>query len=212
MAHETLEARERRTGWLLLTPALLILALVYAYPILRAFWLSLHTQNLGTELRPVFSGADNVVRMANDGRFWQSISNTLIFTVISLTLELILGMAIALVLNRAFRGRGAVRTIAIIPWALPTALIALAWTWIFNDQYGVWNDILLRLGIIDTGVNWLGDPLLALLAVIGADVWKTTSFVSILLLAELSPNYAAAADAADCDCYAVSVCPGLWHL
>lgn len=185
MALDTLQAREKRTGWLLLAPALLILALVYAYPILRAFWLSLFTQNLGTELKPVFSGLDNLMRMGNDGRFWQSLSNTLIFTVISLTLELILGMAIALVLNRSFRGRGAVRTIAIIPWALPTALIALAWTWIFNDQYGVWNDILLRLGIIDTGVNWLGDPLLALLAVIGADVWKTTSFVSILLLAGL---------------------------
>lgn len=185
MALETLQARERRTGWLLLAPALLILGLVYAYPILRAFWLSLFTQNLGTELKPVFSGLDNLMRMGNDGRFWQSISNTLVFTVISLTLELGLGMAIALVLNRSFRGRGAVRTIAIIPWALPTALIALAWTWIFNDQYGVWNDILLRLGIIDTGVNWLGDPLLAMLAVIGADVWKTTSFVSILLLAGL---------------------------
>ncbi|MGV0023367.1 carbohydrate ABC transporter permease [Phormidesmis priestleyi] len=100
-------------------------------------------------------------------------------------LELIIGMGIALVLNQTFRGRGVVRTIAILPWALPTALIALAWTWIFNDQYGVFNDILLRLGLIQTGINWLGNPTLAMISVIIADVWKTTPFISILLLAGL---------------------------
>ncbi|MDG2617513.1 sugar ABC transporter permease [Thermoleptolyngbya sichuanensis XZ-Cy5] len=175
----------RRTGWLLVAPALLLLAVVYAYPILRAFWLGLFTQNLGTELQPVFSGFENLGRMAADGRFWQSLGNTTVFTLASLTLELILGMGMALVLNQAFRGRGWVRTIAILPWALPTALIALGWVWIFNDQYGVWNDILMRLGILQSGVNWLGDPTLAMLALIAADVWKTTSFVAILLLAGL---------------------------
>ncbi|MFQ3618063.1 MAG: sugar ABC transporter permease [Cyanobacteriota bacterium] len=193
MAQPTLQQRDsrsdpygnRRTGWLLVAPALLLLAVVYAYPILRAFWLSLYTQNLGTELQPVFSGFENLGRMTTDGRFWQSLGNTTVFTLASLTLELILGMGMALVLNQAFRGRGWVRTIAILPWALPTALIALGWVWIFNDQYGVWNDILMRLGILRSGVNWLGDPTLAMLALIAADVWKTTSFVAILLLAGL---------------------------
>ncbi|MER3477892.1 MAG: sugar ABC transporter permease, partial [Leptolyngbya sp. ERB_1_2] len=92
---------------------------------------------------------------------------------------------IALVLNQHFRGRGTVRTIAILPWALPTALIALGWTWIFNDQYGIVNDILMRLGIVENGVNWLGNPILAMISVIFADVWKTTPFISILLLAGL---------------------------
>jgi multiple sugar transport system permease protein len=181
----TIRARERRTGWLLLAPALLILAFVYAYPIGRSFWLSLFTQNLGTELQPVFTGLSNYGRMIQDGRFWQTIGNTMVFTISSLILELILGMCIALVLNQAFRGRGGVRTIAIIPWALPTALIATTWAWIFNDQFGVVNDLLLRLGIIDTGINWLGSPAQAMLAVVIADVWKTTSFVAILLLAGL---------------------------
>jgi multiple sugar transport system permease protein len=169
----------------LLAPALLILAFVYAYPIGRSFWLSLFTQNLGTELQPVFTGLSNYGRMIQDGRFWQTIGNTMVFTISSLILELILGMCIALVLNQAFRGRGGVRTIAIIPWALPTALIATTWAWIFNDQFGVVNDLLLRLGIIDTGINWLGSPAQAMLAVVIADVWKTTSFVAILLLAGL---------------------------
>ncbi len=170
---------------MLLLPALFLLLLVFAYPILRAFWQSLFTQNLGTELQPVFSGLANYGRMAGDGRFWQSLTNSLVFTVASVVIELILGMGIALVLNTAFRGRGVVRTIAILPWALPTALIALAWTWIFNDQFGVVNDILMKLGLIQDGINWLGDPTLAMVALIVADVWKTTPFISILLLAGL---------------------------
>jgi multiple sugar transport system permease protein len=182
---DTVQKRERFTGWLLVTPALLLLLLVFAYPIGRAFVLSLFTENLGTNLQPEFSGLSNYVRMAGDGRFWSSIWVTTIFTVVAIAMELVLGMAIALVLNQAFRGRGAVRTIAILPWALPTALIALTWTWIFNDQFGVWNDILLRLGLISDPVNWLGNPTLALLSTIAADIWKTTSFVAILLLAGL---------------------------
>ncbi|MFN6463538.1 MAG: carbohydrate ABC transporter permease [Nostoc sp. DedVER02] len=185
MTNITLRSREQRTAWILLTPALLLLLFVFAYPILRAFWLSVFTRNLGTELQPVFSGLDNYVRMAGDGRFWQSLWATTVFTTASVLSELLLGLLVALVLNQAFFGRGIVRTIAILPWALPTALIGLAWSWIFNDQFGVVNDILRRLGLITTGINWLGDPTLAMGAAIFADVWKTTPFISILLLAGL---------------------------
>ncbi|MGB5960867.1 MAG: sugar ABC transporter permease [Coleofasciculaceae cyanobacterium] len=185
MKKDTLQAREQKTGWLLLLPALLLLSLVFAYPILRAFWLSLFTQNLGTQLKLVFSGLNNYERMVGDGRFWQSLWNTSIFTSASVFLELILGMGVALVLNQSFPGRGIVRTISLLPWALPTALMGLAWAWIFNDQYGIVNDILLRLGILQTGISWLGDPTLAMMAVILADVWKTTPFIALLLLAGL---------------------------
>jgi multiple sugar transport system permease protein len=181
----TIRGREQRTAWILLIPALLLLLFVFGYPIARAFWLSLFAKNLGTELQPVFSGLDNYVRMAGDGRFWQSFWTTTVFTTASVVLELLLGLAIALVLNQRFLGRSLVRTSAIIPWALPTALIGLAWAWIFNDQFGVVNDILLRTGLIETGINWLGDPVLAMIALIFADVWKTTPFISILLLAGL---------------------------
>jgi multiple sugar transport system permease protein len=185
MTLNTIRGREQLTGWLLVIPALLLLLLVFAYPIGRAFWLSLFTKNLGTQLQPVFSGFDNYIRMVFDGRFWQSLGNTTLFTIASVILELLLGMGIALILNQSFRGRGALRTIAILPWALPTAVMALAWAWIFNDQFGVWNDILERLGLIQTGINWLGEPTLAMLTIIAADVWKTTPFISILLLAGL---------------------------
>jgi multiple sugar transport system permease protein len=178
-------APSNRTGWLFLTPALLLLGLVFVYPIGRAFWQSFFLQNLGTQLQPIFTGFTNYQRMEGDGRFWQSLLNTLQFTAVSVTIELGLGLGVAMLLNQTFRGRGLVRTVALLPWALPTALIALAWTWIFNDEFGLLNDLLLRLGLIQTGINWLGDPNLALGAVIAADVWKTTPFISILLLAGL---------------------------
>ena len=176
---------ENKTGWLLLIPALLVLAFVFVYPIGRAFWLSLFTENLGTQLQPVFSGLSNYFRMVGDGRFWQSMWNTTVFTAVSVFLELVLGMGVALVLNQAFFGRGIVRTISMVPWALPTAIMGLAWAWIFNDQYGVVNDIFQRLGLINTDINWLGNPTLAMVALITADVWKTTPFISIILLAGL---------------------------
>jgi len=166
-------------------PALLLLLFVFAYPIARAFWLSFFTRNLGTELQPVFTGLDNYARMVGDGRFWQSFSTTIVFTTASVVSELLLGLAIALVLNQRIFARGLVRTSAILPWALPTALIGLAWAWIFNDQFGVVNDILRRLGLIQTGINWLGEPTLAMIALVFADIWKTTPFISILLLAGL---------------------------
>lgn len=185
MTNSYVRRQEKITGWLLVVPALLLLVLVFAYPIVRAVWSSLFLENLGTQLQPIFTGLDNYTRLALDGRFWQSLWNTAVFTIASVVLELLLGMGIALVLNQSFRGRGALRTIAILPWALPTAVMALAWAWIFNDQFGVWNDILLRLGFIEAPINWLGNPNLAMLTIIAADVWKTTPFISILLLAGL---------------------------
>lgn len=181
----TIENRDRLTGWLLLFPALVPLLLVYVYPIGRAFWLSLFAKNLGTKLQPIFVGLDNYTRAIGDGRFWQTFGTTMGFTVVSVGLELLLGLGIAIVLDRRFRGRDLVRTIAILPWALPTALIGLAWAWIFNDRFGVVNDIAIGLGLIETGINWLGEPTLAMVSIICADVWKTTPFASILLLAGL---------------------------
>jgi multiple sugar transport system permease protein len=182
---QTIRNREQQTAWLFLLPALLLLLFVFGYPIVRAFWLSFFTQNLGTQLQPVFSGLENYSRMAGDSRFWQTFWTTTVFTLTTVIVELLLGLGIALVLNQQFFGRGFVRTVSILPWALPTALIGLAWAWIFNDQFGVVNDLLLRLGLIQTGINWLGEPTLAMIAVIIADVWKTTPFISILLLAGL---------------------------
>ncbi|MGL6137477.1 MAG: carbohydrate ABC transporter permease [Planktothrix sp.] len=185
MNTDSLEKQEKRTGWLLILPALFIIALVFIYPILRAFSLSVFTQNLGTQLQPIFSGLNNYQRILADGRFWQTLWNTTVFTSISIILELILGLFMALILNQSFKGRGLVRTATLIPWALPTAVMGLAWAWIFNDQYGVVNDILQRLNLINSPMTWLGEPSRAMFALIIADVWKTTPFIAIILLAGL---------------------------
>jgi multiple sugar transport system substrate-binding protein len=120
-----------------------------------------------------------------DGRFVTSLRNTALFTGASVALETILGLGAALLLHRTFRGRGVVRAITLLPWALPTAVMALAWAWIFNDSFGVANDLLRRVGLAAQPVAWLSSPASAMAALVVADVWKTTPFVTLIVLAGL---------------------------
>ncbi|HZZ42891.1 MAG TPA: sugar ABC transporter permease [Tepidisphaeraceae bacterium] len=175
---------------ILLTPAFLFVACLAIYPIIRVIWLSFFTQNLGTELHPQFTGITNYTRLLNDGHYFAALRTTLIFTFFAVSSELILGMTMALLLNETFRGRSIARAAALVPWALPTAVLALAWKWVFNDQFGVFNDLLMRLHLISHPIAWLGTPATALFSLIFADVWKTTPFMMILLLAGLQdiPN------------------------
>ncbi|MBI4482324.1 MAG: sugar ABC transporter permease [Acidobacteria bacterium] len=172
-------------GLLLLLPALVLVSLMVLYPLARNVHLSFYEKDLHSGLESRFAGWYNYQRLGHDSRFFTSFFNTVFFTGVSVSIELLLGLGFALVLNASFPARGAIRAMALIPWALPTAVMAMAWTWIYNDVYGVLNDVLLRLGIIDEGVAWLGTPSAARWAVIFADVWKTTPFVSIILLAGL---------------------------
>lgn len=184
-AASTHKISDQRFGFLLLTPGIVFVACIAIYPILRIVWLSFYTQNLGTNLHPEFSGLDNYIRVANDGHFFQSIRTTCFFTFVAVAIELVMGMAFALLLNETFRGRSFARAAALVPWAMPTAVLALAWTWIFNDQFGVFNTLLKSAGIIAHPVVWLGGPGTAMFAVIFADVWKTAPFMMIILLAGL---------------------------
>jgi multiple sugar transport system permease protein len=168
-----------------MAPAVLCVASIAIYPIVRIFWLSLVTQNLGTGLQPEFSGIANYMRVMSDGHFFDTLWFTALFTLIAVGIELLLGLAFATLLNRQFPGRGLARGATLVPWALPTAVLALAWTWIFNDQFGVFNDLLLRLHLIGKPVAWLGNAETARFAVIFADIWKTTPFMTIILLAGL---------------------------
>lgn len=164
------EARERA---LLLAPAALLLGAVVALPIARVVQLGL-------------PGLEPLQRLAIDGRWWGALRNTLFFAGVSVGLEVVLGVAFALALHRAIPGRGALRALVVLPWALPTAVIALAWAWIFNDAFGVANDLLLRLGVIEAPVAWLAHAGTAMAALIVADVWKTTPFVALIALAGLT--------------------------
>ena len=171
------------SGLLLMAPALLLLLAVFVWPLIDYAWLSLQAQSVFTALEPVPVGTLNWQRLLADGRFWQDAWQTLRFALVSVTLELAAGLAIALLLHQRWRGRGVARSLALLPWALPTAVMALGWRWIFNDPYGPINGLLQLLGL--ASVPFLADPQLAWLATVVADLWKTTPFVALLLLAGL---------------------------
>jgi multiple sugar transport system permease protein len=163
--------------YLFLVPAFLLLGVVIFFPIVRCVWLSLAPESGGA--------VNNYGRALHDGRLGSSLWNTCVFTLISLAAEMLVGLAIALCLNVSFRGKGIVRAIVLIPWALPPAVMAMGWRWIYNDMYGVASDLLFRTGLSSSRIAWLGSPGLAMFSLIAADVWKTTPFVAVILLAGL---------------------------
>ena len=166
---------------LLMAPALLLLLAVFLWPIVHYAWLSLQAQSVFTGLKPVPVGLANWERLLGDGRFWQDAVQTLRFALVSVGLELLLGLAIALLLHQSWRGRGLVRSLTLLPWALPTTVMALGWRWILNDPNGPINGVMQSLGL--PSLPFLASTQLAWLAVVLADTWKTTPFVALLLLA-----------------------------
>lgn len=178
-------ARRRRTAWLFLAPLLLVLAAVAGWPLLRTIAFSFTDAYLSDLAAWQFVGFDNYVYLAEDPLWWRAVANTVTFAVVSVFLETLLGLAIALTLDAHLPGRGLLRAAVLIPWAIPTVVSAKMWAWMLNDLYGVVNAVLLAVGLIDAPKAWLGDPVLSLAAVIAVDVWKATPFVALLALAAL---------------------------
>jgi trehalose/maltose transport system permease protein len=185
--------RQVLTAWLYLSPMLLALAVVALWPLGRTIFFSLTDASLSDTGSYTLIGLENFLvedggewyGLLTDPLWWTSVSNTVIFAVASVALETVLGVGIALVMNAAFAGRGLFRAAVLVPWAIPTVVSAKMWAWMLHDQFGVINDALLRLGLIDTPIAWTAEPDLALLSVILVDVWKTTPFVALLVLAAL---------------------------
>lgn len=181
-------AADRRRSLLALAglaPATAVVAAVALAPIAWAAWLSLHEVRLTLPFSSPFVGLDHYAGWLASPRFWGALRVTLAFAAASVALELLLGLGLALVLHRPIRGRGVLRAAALVPWALPTAAAALMWGWMFHDRYGVVNDLLVRAGLLDAPLVWLGEPGLAFAAIVAADVWKTTPYVALILLAGL---------------------------
>ena len=170
-------------AFLLATPALLLLLVIYGWPLLRYGWLSFHANSVLTGLVPIPNGGANWIRLAVDERFWQDIVQTSRFALVSVGLELILALAIALLLDQRWRWRGGVRALTLLPWALPTTVMALGWRWIFNTPYGPIDQVITSLG--GQQLNLLASPQWTWLATVLADVWKTTPFIALILLAGL---------------------------
>ncbi|EPN59230.1 sugar ABC transporter permease, partial [Pseudomonas syringae pv. actinidiae ICMP 19096] len=194
MTRETPVQRRRvRAAWLFLTPMLVCLTLVAAWPLLRTFWFSLTNADLSDIESSSFVGLSNYLfydgaiwsGVLVDPQWWNAVRNTLHFTVVSVGLEMVLGLLVALLLNVKFTGRALVRALILIPWAIPTIVSAKIWSWMLNDQFGIINHLMLSLGLIDAPLAWTADADLSMWAVIIVDVWKTVPFVTLLMLAAL---------------------------
>ena len=182
-------------AWALMLPALVALAAVSFYPILNGIWLSLTNTSLITNASD-FVGLVNYANLANDGQFWNAWIHTVVFTAVSTGLETVIGLGMALLLFESFTGRSVIRAAMLVPWAMPTVVTSKMFGWLFDGQHGVVNYILVRLGILSSNVDWLGSAHTALGTIILADVWKTTPFMALLLLAGLqtiSPSLVEAA-------------------
>ena len=187
-----------RSAWVFLAPMLIVLALVAGWPLVRSIYFSFTDASLSNIEAARWIGFENYLsittlksgRVLYDGLladpiWWRAVWNTVRFTVVSVTLETIFGIIVALVLNAEFKGRGIVRAAILVPWAIPTVVSAKMWSWMLNDQFGIINDILMTLGIISQKVAWTANPDTAMYAVMLVDVWKTTPFMALLILAGL---------------------------
>jgi multiple sugar transport system permease protein len=172
---------ERRTAYYMVLPALFIILVVAFFPILQAVNLSLRQATVA--VTGPFVGFENYIEMVQNPDFLEGLTNTLIFTVASVALEFFIGLGIALAINRAFRGRGLVRAAVLVPWAFPTVISAVMWRLMFQDQVGIINYVANAIGLISQPI--LSDRTLLLIGVILVDVWKTTPFMALLLLAGL---------------------------
>jgi ABC-type sugar transport system permease subunit len=187
---ESTRLRPSRTPWrqllapvLLVVPMLASLLAVSLYPVLRTIWMAFRNTSLETQ-SDQFTGLANLRRLARDAMFWQAWRQTLEFTAVTTIVETLLGLVIALALVKTFRGRGLVRAAVLVPWAIPTVVTARMFSWLF-DQGGLVNYLLVTLHLVSQPVNFLGSTTLALPTLMVADIWKTTPFMALLLLAGL---------------------------
>ncbi len=175
-----------RLAWILLLPTLLVVAFVALWPLVQTIYMSFTNARLASGVAPEFIGLENYAWLIQDAMFRQSIWVTIQFTLITVIFEFVLGMIVALVINSNFKGRGMMRAAMLIPWAIPTVISAQMWKWMYHDVYGVINDLLVnRIGLLESNIAWVARPDTSIWAIAAVDIWKTTPFVALLLLAGL---------------------------
>jgi trehalose/maltose transport system permease protein len=177
--------RQRRLAWYLIVPAVLVVLLVIGYPLVQVVVYSFMKYKLDGVTPASFVGFENYAFVLSDPDWWRAVWNTLIFTFFSVTLETVLGLAVAMVANTPFKGRTLFRIALLVPWAIPTVVSSQIWKWMFNDVYGVVNLLLTNFHIISEKIPFLATPETALPVIIAVDVWKTTPFMALLILAGL---------------------------
>ncbi|HEY5812958.1 MAG TPA: sugar ABC transporter permease [Terrimicrobiaceae bacterium] len=177
--------RQRRLAWMLIVPAVLVVLLVIGFPLAQVVVYSFMNYKLDGVTPATFVGFENYAFVFSDPDWWRAVWNTLVFSFFSVTLETILGLAVALVANAPFKGRTLFRIALLVPWAIPTVVSSQIWKWMFNDVYGVVNLLLINFHLIPEKIAWLATPETALPVIIAVDVWKTTPFMALLILAGL---------------------------
>ena len=176
--------KEDRIGFLLVLPAFLLVVLILFLPTLNTFRLSFSDFRFPQGVRGG-AGFRNYLAVLSDEEFRQSFLNTIHFAGVSVLLEMVIGIALAILIDKSFFGRNLVRTIILFPWVLPTALNAIVWRWLFNTDFGFMNSLMRTLGLIDANINWLGQIPLAMNSMISVAVWKTSSFIALMVLTGL---------------------------
>lgn len=169
----------------LLSPAVLVTLAIVFFPMIQTAWMSLHNYVLFRPKNFDWVGLQNYFNIFQDEVFWISLRHTVLWIAITVPAQALLGLATALLLNQKFPWRPLARALIIIPWALPSVVIALMWVWIYDSNYGILNDLLLRVGILETSIPWLANPDTALYAIILTLTWQGFPFFAVMILAGL---------------------------
>ncbi len=182
-----------------LLPALTVTALVIFFPVVQTLWMSVHDFVLFRPKNAPFTGLQNFARLLADEVFWISLKNSLFWVGLVVSLQFALGFCAALLLNQSFWWRGLARSLIVIPWALPSVIIGLMWSWMYDFHLGVINDALVRLGVLDGPVAWLARPDTALYSIVLALIWQGFPFFTVVILAGLQSIPAELLEAAEID-------------
>lgn len=209
MRQRTLKSRitdpsEGTLAWILLTPAILFLLLIVAYPVSKLMYNSLFDLRLSGGGAAHFVGLDNYRAVLDDNQFWKSVKNTLIITVVTVPGALVAGLGLALLANMPFKYRWPVRLALLLPWALPLAFVGMIFAWFFHSEYGLVNDLIVRAGRFFPSLGlepqiWFNSPALTMAAICVTTIWKTSSFMALILLAGLQTIPASLYEAAEVD-------------
>ena len=180
----SLERRDNRVGIYFLLPAVIVLIIIVAYPVIYSLVMSFHRWR-PTDINRNFVGFDNFARVVTDSRFPQSIFNTFVYAIVGACFKVIIGMILALMMNREFKGRSIARVLLMLPWVIPVTASVTTWNWMFDGMYGIFNVLLMRLGVIDEYVNFLGIKGIALACVLIVGIWMGYPQMMMMLLAGL---------------------------
>ena len=194
-----MEKKRKREPWLFLLPVLVVLLLLFGYPLINSIVMAFQNYKLTAPNDIYFNGFENFKKLFGDPDGLMILKNSIIYVVISVAGQFLLGLSLALALKKQFKGRGLYQSIVFLPWAFSGFVVGLIFRWSFNGEYGVVNNLLMKLGIIDNNIAWLGTPGYSLAVVIIAMIWMGIPFFAIMILAALQSIPADVYEAADVD-------------